>query len=241
MDSPVRRLFDLQEKLTRLKQRREDREKMPPEVAGLDREFQAKQKSVVELRTRIEAQRTEKLDVDRLLEEAGGKLTKYQGQLMSVRTNKEYSAALNEIDMARKEIKTLEDRSLGLGIKLEADEAELKTHDDALPAEQAAFEERIGGWRSYQAKCDADILQTQADIEAIEKELPKALASQFRKIFELRGGVAVVQVTGPSCGGCNVRLRPALFQTLRLRSSREIIPCENCKRILFYDGDASDE
>ena len=231
----------LQDKMNQLRKRQEERNQMPPDVAGLDQEFQQKEKTVAELRERSLAAIAEKSDLDRQLDEQNGKLTKYQTQLMSVRTNKEYSAALNEIDTARKEVKSLEDRILALQERLESDEAELTQRESALPGEKSSFEERIAGWRSFQATCDAEILEISEEIGRIEKEIPKALGTQLKQIFARRGGLAVVRVTSPSCGGCNVRLRPALFQTLKLRSEKEIITCENCKRILFFDADAAGE
>lgn len=238
MGTPVRSLFDLQEKMTRLRERTEERERMPPEVAGLDGEFRAKEQAVADLRARVEAQTAERTEVDRQLAEAQEKLTKYQAQLMNVRTSKEYSAALNEIDAARKEVKGLEDRSLALSETLEKDGAELAEREAALPGERATFEEKIADWRAFQAKCDADVAALRTEIADLEKTLPRPLVSQFRQVFDRRGGLAVVRVTSPSCGGCNVRLRPALYQTIRLRSDREVFTCEGCKRILWFDPSA---
>ena len=241
MENPVHLLLDLQDKLTRTKQLTEERERMPPDVASLDADFREKEQTVAGLRERFASADAERIEVDRQLAEAEEKLKKYQSQLMSVRTNKEYSAALNEIDMARKEVKGLEERSLALSEGLESDKKELTEREATLPAEQTAFEERIAGWRAFQAKCDAELGKLKKETAEIEKALPRPLVAQFHQTFERRGGVAVVRVSGPSCGGCNVRLRPALYQNLRLRSNREIFYCESCRRILVFDGDIASE
>jgi uncharacterized protein len=237
LKSPVAKLLDLQTHLLRIDDRTAARSTMPPDVAKLDAAMQEKERAGAELRERAAAAENEKSEVDRELAEKGEQLQKYQGQLMQVRTNKEYSAMLNEIDAARKAVRTLEERTLDLEEKLEETKKELAARDEALPAERAEHEAKIGGWREFQAACDAEIAKLKAEVAEIEKGLPPRLLTQFRTIFGRRRGVAVCRISGPHCPACNVRLRPAFWQTIRLRSDREILTCESCQRILVFTED----
>ncbi len=65
---------------------------------------------------------------------------------------------------------------------------------------------------------------------------PKRLA-EFYRLCERKGGRAVVRAVAGSCSACHVRLRPALYQALRV--SGEVVTCDSCKRILFYQDDAA--
>jgi predicted nucleic acid-binding Zn-ribbon protein len=47
----------------------------------------------------------------------------------------------------------------------------------------------------------------------------------------------VALVVGGSCSACHVRVRPAAMQSLK--AGREILYCDSCKRILYYDPQTS--
>jgi predicted nucleic acid-binding Zn-ribbon protein len=51
--------------------------------------------------------------------------------------------------------------------------------------------------------------------------------------MEKKGGLAIVLVSGNSCSACHVKVRPAALQALK--AGREIIYCDSCKRILYWD------
>ena len=94
-------------------------------------------------------------------------------------------------------------------------------------------------WRAEQARLAAEIGVAEAAAATIRATIEKRLLGTFDRIAKMRSGVAVARVAmvGPqtaACSSCNVRLRPQLLSDLRL--SREILQCESCKRILFWDG-----
>jgi predicted nucleic acid-binding Zn-ribbon protein len=62
---------------------------------------------------------------------------------------------------------------------------------------------------------------------------PRELA-EFRRLIEKKGGLAVVRVVSNSCSACHVKVRPAAMQILKAGS--EIIYCDSCRRILYYDS-----
>lgn len=240
-DRSICRLLEMQEKLTLRKVRGEERNRMPPEVADLDRDFSEKRGALEAVRERTTLARTELEGLETRLAEANDRLKKFQAQSATVATPKEYSAALNQIDGAKREIKECEERLATLREKLATDEAELATREAAFPAETSEFEKQIADWRAFQDGCDAEIAELDAAIATLESGIPKDVIRQFRQLLERRGGLAVVRVTGPSCGGCNVRLRPALYQSIRIESRRKKILCETCGRILVFPDELSSE
>ena len=94
-------------------------------------------------------------------------------------------------------------------------------------------------WRAEQAKLSAEIAVAEKAAGEIRVTIDKRLMGVFDRIAKMRAGVAVARVAmvanqTAACSSCNVRLRPQLLSDLRL--SREILQCESCKRILFWDG-----
>src|SRR3990172_9084700 len=66
------------------------------------------------------------------LQDLEGKRSRYKGQLMEVKTNKEYTAMLHEIESVEREIRTREDQILEEMEKSEALTAEVKREEGAL-------------------------------------------------------------------------------------------------------------
>jgi len=67
---------------------------------------------------------------------------------------------------------------------------------------------------------------------------PKVIGRLAREVIEAQqAGAEVALVVGGSCSACHVRVRPAAMQILK--NGREIIYCDSCKRILYYDPQSS--
>ena len=66
------------------------------------------------------------------LQDLEGKRSKYKGQLMEVKTNKEYTAMLHEIEGVEREIRGLEDQVLAEMEKAESLTGEVKTEEAAF-------------------------------------------------------------------------------------------------------------
>jgi len=64
----------------------------------------------------------------------------------------------------------------------------------------------------------------------------KDFISNYERIRKRPGvnGVAVVEAAEGKCHGCHMTIRPALLQQLR-EGTDEIVFCEACKRILFFN------
>jgi len=56
-------------------------------------------------------------------------------------------------------------------------------------------------------------------------------------LIDKKGGLAIARVLNSSCSACHVKIRPAALQTLK--AGREIVYCDSCKRILYWDPQAS--
>ncbi|HET7451762.1 MAG TPA: C4-type zinc ribbon domain-containing protein [Thermoanaerobaculia bacterium] len=237
MTGEIENLIRLQELFLLQKSKTRQRETLPPELADVDREYREKLAAIETLKATIE-------DADRSRRVAEGKLSeltekqkKYQAQLMAVKNSREYGAMLNEIDQVKRELREVEDEVVGFMETIESARAELGERETNLPAETEAHEQQLSGWRETQRAIDREIEDVKIRTAEIEKTFtPKKLA-EFYRLCDRKGGHAVVRAVGGSCSACHVRLRPALYQALRVGS--EVVTCDSCKRILYYQDDAA--
>lgn len=162
------------------------------------------------------------------------RLSRFRDQLMAVKTNREYQAMQVEIAGAEAEVGRLEDRILER--MLEADEltAEIRRAEQRLAEARAAVEAERAALERERGDLRKEIEQLDADRTAQVGALAPRSLSLFRTVAEHRNGVAVVEARDGRCSSCQVRLRPQLFNHVRLNES--VIQCESCQRILYFEA-----
>jgi len=238
-ENPLEPLFRLQELSLEVHRKTDRKSRTPDHLAHVEAAFQDARRRREEAGEKHSRASARKKVLEEEIGELSEKLKKYQQQLPSVKTNREYGALLNELDAVKREVRAREDEILALEENLAATSAEVAAHEASFPAEEAGYEEQMKEWRAEQASLEAEIAAAQAEAKQLEKTIDKALLRRFRQIAEKRGGIALARVVmvGPqtaSCSGCHVRLRPQLLSDIRL--SKEPIFCDSCKRILYWDG-----
>jgi len=159
-------------------------------------------------------------------------ISKHRGQLLDVKTNKEYAALTREINEAEAEIRATEDRILA---SMEAEERlcldetnageRLRMEERALAAEKEKTAEE-------EARMKEDLIGLDRERESLRTGLDAALLSHFDKLFRGRSGLAVAKVEAGTCSGCLVRVRPQILSELR---DGQVRYCDSCNRILYSD------
>lgn len=230
-------LYRLQTRIRFVKESEKRRDTVPDDLVDVDREFQEKVQAAGALKTRLGEAELERRKADAELADLKEKLKKYQTQLRSVQSSREYSAALNEIDGVEKLIRSTEDRFLELEEEIEKARAELTEREKTLPAETEQHEEKLKDWRAEQRAIDEELAGAREEIARLEAEIPPRDRSEFHRLIDKKHGLAVVLVAGGSCSACHVKVRPAAMQILK--QGREIVYCDSCKRILYYDAASS--
>jgi uncharacterized protein len=230
-------LYRLQTRIRFVQEREKRRDTVPAELVEVDREFQEKVQAVAQLKARLTQAELERRKADGELAELKERLKKYQGQLRSVQSSREYSAALNEIDGVEKAIRATEDRFLELEEEIETARADLTTREASLPAETEQHEEKLKDWRAEQRAINEELAGARDEIQRLESEIPPRDRAEFHRLVDKKQGLAVVLVVGGSCSACHVKVRPAAMQ--QLKQGREIVYCDTCKRILYYEPQSS--
>ncbi|MEP6994503.1 MAG: C4-type zinc ribbon domain-containing protein [Acidobacteriota bacterium] len=226
-------LYRLQSRIRFVQERERKRDTVPPDLVEVDREYQEKVQAVAALKSRLSEAELEKRKAEGELADHREKLKKYQTQLRNVQSSREYSAALNEIDGVEKLIRSTEDRFLDLEEEIETARKELTTRESSLPAETEQHEERLKDWRMEQRGINEELVGAREEIGQLESTIAPRERAEFRRLIEKKHGLAVALVVGGSCSACHVRVRPAAMQSLK--AGREILYCDSCKRILYYD------
>jgi len=227
-------LYRLQERLRFVHSRERERDTVPVELTAVDSDYKEKLEAVQRIKQRLLEAEVEHRRAEAELADQQEKQKKYQAQLRNVQSSREYSAVLNEMDGVEKQIRASEDKVLALEEELETSRADLKKREENLPRETQEHEEKLKDWRAAQRAIKEELKTAQAEISDIESRMRPRELAEFRRLIEKKGGLAVVRVISNSCSACHVKVRPAAMQLLKAGS--EIIYCDSCRRILYYDA-----
>jgi predicted nucleic acid-binding Zn-ribbon protein len=237
MSDLLGQLYRLQSRILFVRERERRRDTVPPELVEVDREYRGKVEAVAELKARLSRAELERRKAEAELADLRERLKKYQAQLRSVQSSREYSAALNEIDGVEKSIRATEDRFLELEEEIETAHGELETREKNLPSETEEHEEKLKDWRAEQRTINDELASAKDEIARLEAAIPPRDRAEFHRLIEKKHGLAVALAVGGSCSACHVKIRPAAMQILK--QGREIVYCDSCKRILYYEPQSS--
>lgn len=185
----------------------------------------------------LAANQTDRRSLDKDLAAVQGRLSKFKDQLMEVKTNREYTAMLKEIEVAQQEVRRLEDRMLER--MLEADEfsGAMKASEKALAAERANIQEERDRLEKEIATLAAELETSLSQRQQLVQQIDPQAMAIFETVARGRRGVAVAEAKDGLCTICHVRLRPQKFN--EVRRNADIIQCDSCQRILYFAGPAA--
>jgi predicted nucleic acid-binding Zn-ribbon protein len=233
MDAQLKTLIDLQSVDTRIAAHEAEAARLPKEIAAIHAEIESAKKEVDAGKTRLDAAKKDQRTREKDLEVVQAKRSKTEGRLYEVKTNKEYSAVLAEIEEIKQEKGRVEEEILVLmesQERLTADikdaEGRFKSRETQGKQEEAALQEKLRA-------VEADLALVRTERAELARQLPVPVLADYDKLLKARGGLALAQVVKPNlCGGCRMTVTPQRLQELRAQSA--LLPCESCGRYLYW-------
>ncbi len=236
MNTDLTRLIQLQRLETTADDARRRIADHPARLHALDVRLEAARDQLAGVKARLTAAADKRRAEEKDVAAVQARLAKYKDQLLEVKTNREYTAMLHEIETAQNDIRAREDRILE--IMLESDElnaalkkaeAELKTVEKEIAGERAALESEMSALQQ-------EIDRTSADRQQLIAQMDRGVLGIFEQVAKSRKGIGVAEAKNGLCTICHVRLRPQVFNEIRRNAS--IIQCDSCQRILYFAGES---
>ncbi len=232
MNSDLQHLIRLQQLDTDIDGARRRIAEIPSIQQALDARLAEQQAAVANVKQRLAdsqaARRTTEAEVAALQT----RLSKYKGQLMEVKTNKEYQAMQKEIATAEENVRSLEDRILERMEEAESLGRELKTAEAALKAQQDEIARERTRLDDEAATLQSQSTERTAARAAVAGQLSPSALHLFEHVSRQRKGLAVAEARDGICTVCHVRLRPQVFNEVRRNDA--LIQCDSCLRILYF-------
>jgi len=165
------------------------------------------------------------------VEEIDNKIDKIKDQLFLVTNNKQYDALSHEIDYLKEEKSRIESKILiFLGEKdelknnIENEEIQLKSLADELVNRKKKLETMLS------KSADEKSVLEQKRQEKVQ-QIDSNTIALYNQVSGARDGLAVIHLSGNSCGGCGAAIT---MQTIsEIRSNNIIYRCDICCRFVY--------
>ena len=227
-------LVRLQELYDRIAAAIRERQTPPPEVQELQRANVERQAELEGLEKQVQAHEEELVEVRKKEEEWKLELEHFQRQKGTVTNEREFTAVISEIDYATKALGEAAARHLELDEAVTALHTEIEERRNARPEEEAAQKDVVDSWEQRKSELMDTVNALVTETKAIEADVAPKNRARFMRLLESKRGTAVAAVVDGSCSLCHFALRPHLQQ--RVRRCEEIITCETCHRILYMES-----
>lgn len=227
------KLLRIQELAQDIRQAAKILDEAPGLIEEIESRFRERNAEYVAVKDRYDAleldQRTRSGELTSLEESR----RKFMDDLMQVKNQREYAAMLKEIDSVKAQIAEHEDVILRDLEEIEKLKDELKEHEDHIQEERAKVDSERSDVETKSENARRTIETLAAERERYESDLPRNVQTTLRKLEATRQGIFLSKAENGTCLSCFVRVRPQVFQEIRLAS--KIHTCDSCRRFLYHE------
>lgn len=223
------RLLDLQREIATL----------PKHIAEIQKKLISHERKLEADRAALAANQKERKTCESEIQVQEQKISKLKDQTLQAKTNEVYRAFQHEIEFCEKEIRRYEDRILELMAESEPLDKNVKAAEAALKIEKEQVEAEKQQARERTAVDQKALAEFENERKGIVVQISPAVYRDYERVRKGRKNVAMAEAVDGRCMGCHMVLRPQYF--LDLKKGDQILHCENCNRILYFNPPISVE
>jgi predicted nucleic acid-binding Zn-ribbon protein len=226
------KLIRLQEIDSDLRQTSLYLDSLPRLIEEMDHKIQAGSHAVAEAKDKLARNQKRRRDLESEVKDAKAQIAKYKRQLNEVKSNKEYTGFLKEIEDVQKRVDAFEESIIAEMLAADDIEDEIKAAlvRQDREAEGLRRDREVLLQKTLEMESRRAVLTKER--EAILPVVPPADLKLYLAITGKKAGVALSSVKDDFCAACHMRIRPQMVNDIR--EAAAVILCENCGRILYW-------
>lgn len=205
-----------------------ERARIPQAIAEAEARSAAARDAAKAARDALEAAEKQRRAHESAAQDWTVKRDKLHAQSAVVKTNKEYTTLLHEIEAHSKKIDECEDAVLAAMEAIESAGAELKQSEASARAVQQEVEKATGELRAELASVEERLAARVAERKSLLAALGPHVEGLYAHVLKTkRNGIA--RIEHASCSGCHRALPPEVMNRVK---AGEVHACGSCHRIL---------
>ena len=229
----VQNLIQLQQADREILRLKEEIAALPKRVAAIEEKLAGTKAILESAKSAVKADEAARRKYETAIQDLQQKISKYRDQSLDVKTNDQYKALLHEIQFAEQEIRANEDKILELMVNAEVREKNVKAAEAELKAEMAEIEKEKADARQRTAEDEKQLAEWNGKRDKMRTGVDADLLRQYDRVAKYRG-TGLSEVRDHKCLACQVMLRPQTYN--EVRSGTQVVICDSCQRILYYDS-----
>ena len=231
----IKSLVELQKVDAEIYSLNKDLKEKPSYLEELAAQFEGKKMKMKELEEKYKglqvARKTHEMD----LQSKEDSIAKANTHLSLLKTNKEYTAKITEIESIKADKSMIEEKILESYDEADALKGCIDQEKEVLVKEEKVY---LEGKRKMEEtikniKERISILETQRG--QILPKVDSGVLGRYEKILVNKEGLAIVPVQNNACGGCYMNTPAQVINEIKMHEN--FVYCEMCARILFLEED----
>ncbi len=206
--------------------------RIPGQIDAARSGMNGKKKQLDDALARIEDLKTRRRKLEQEAQAEADHMARAKTKLPAVKTNKEYSALLSEIDAIKEKVSGVEDQELEVMEALEAAEGGISAFKEAFRQEEGVFKEYEAKKNAEAERVKKELEQTRARRQALVETLDPKWVSSYEKVAKARDGQAVVSLKEGICQGCFQYILPQMV--IDIKVGEQVHQCQHCSRFLYW-------
>jgi len=204
----------------------------PQRLEDIDKKVEHSSQAVSRAKENLAQNQKTRRELESQVKDIKVHISKYKVQLNEVKTNKEYTALLHEIEEVQKKIDKIEEDIISAMLAADDIEKEIREANQRFSQDREKFDKEKDLIQLKKRELEEKIKRIQKDRDEILPRIPPEQLSLYSRIFRKMSGIALSPVTDDFCSMCHMRIRPQVLN--ELKEAKKLIICEACGRILYW-------
>jgi len=232
----IRKLIELQKIDEEIYHLQKDTQEKPAQIEILKEQFESSKQVLNDLEEKVKGLELRRKEKELEMKGKEDAITKSNADLSQIKTNKEYTAKLKEIENIKADTSIIE-------------EAILKSYDEtdvikiAMEKEKSAVaeQEKVYLQQKKQVEDEVQVMEDKIKVlqgqrQQITPDVDAAYLARYEKVLSHKEGIAIAPVLGgDSCGGCHMNVTPQMMNEIKMHAT--LVECPTCMRILYIEED----
>lgn len=233
MDPRLSLLLELQSVHSEQKEIEDDYQVVPKRRQEIENLLSSIEQTKDEAEKRVTEQEKELHDRELDLKSNQETRAKKEAQLMTIKNEREYQASLAEIESLDRKNARNETRIVELMEGIEKDKKLVENKNEELDQKREQFKEELERLKERESHLLERLEEAKSTTKSVAEKISPDIYQRFIRIYNTRGGLAVVPANTGHCGGCNIKLTPRLMQLVS--RGQDLVQCECCNRFLYWE------
>lgn len=229
----IKKIIELQKIDSEIYSLKAELKEKPAVLLQLKDKFEAHKESLTKLEEKLKAVQLDRKEKELELKTKEDDIAKANTQLSQIKTNKEYTAKISEIEHVKADKSIIEEKIL-----VSYDESDAISAETEKEKVKVAEEEK--NYLAKKKEAEDDIKVIEGRVKVLDSQRKQATPgvdpghlSRYERILENKGGIAIVPIERNACGGCFMNVTSQQVNTIKM--NEQMVECEMCSRILYLE------